>query len=311
MRFTGAIARNRPLVILLVLCMLSLVSMATGTQGTVVHRGVLRGAAVAAYPFLKLQDLASRGADYVLDYFVGYNELRARDTVAREVETKLNAAMGSLWEARQENERLREMLAYQRGNPRLTLVPARVLASARGTLTIDRGALHGVREAMGVITPEGVVGMITETGRLAATVATLHHPRCNVGAMVMRNRVRAYDGVIKASKSDLSVLCTLEYIDVNDDVRVGDMVSTSPESIFPPNLPIGRITRVHHSETLWRYADVRPAVDPYSVDEVFVVQRASLGPDVLTGAHQPAVAPSSATGAEMPDLRTLQDRLAP
>ena len=138
----------------------------------------------------------------------------------------------------------------------------------------------------------------------------MHHPHCNVGAMVERNRLRAYDGIIKASKSDLSVICTLEYIDVNDEVRIGDVVVTSPESVFPAGFTIGMIARVHHSETLWRYADVVPAVDPYGLDEVFVVKRAAMTSDALAGPASEVLRPVS-LAADMPDERTLQDRYAP
>ena len=70
--------------------------------------------------------------------------------------------------------------------------------------------------------------------------------------MVERNRLRAYDGVVHASRSDLTRLCTMEYIDIKDNVRIGDVVVTSPESLFPTGYLIGRVVAVHDSGTLWK-----------------------------------------------------------
>ncbi len=308
MRLFPTLTGNRPLALLVALTLLSLLSMALGTKATIVHKSVRRVAAMSAYPFLVAQRATASGTDYVLDLFLGYNDLRTENEARAHDLVKMKQSLTRLVEVQRENRRLRTMLKFQRDERRLSLLPASVLGTAKGLLTIDRGALHGVRESMGVITADGVVGIITEVGGRASTVATLHHPYCNVGAMVRRNRIRAYDGIIKASKSDLSVICTLEYIDINDDVRQGDLVVTSPESVFPSGYPVGTITRVHHSETLWRYADVMPSVDPYRLDEVFVVIKASLTAEELAG---PSATGDFSNAPEMPDNRTIQDRFAP
>ena len=276
MRLFSIISANRPLALLITLSMLSLLSMVLDTKATVVHQAVRRGAAMSAYPFLAAQRAVADSTDYVLDLVVGYNDLRSENAALRGDLVEMKESITGLVELQRENARLRGMLGFQREERRLTLLPAAVLGAAKGTLTINRGAAHGVRASMGVVTADGVVGLITEVGGRSSTVATLHHPHCNVGAMVLRDRIRAYDGVVKASKSDLSVVCTMEYIDMNDDVRQGDVAVTTPESVFPSGYPIGTISRVHHSETLWRFADVTPAVDPYRLDEVFVVVRAAL-----------------------------------
>jgi len=308
MKLLPTLSSNRPLALLVALALLSLLSMALETKATIVHEAVRRTASMSAYPFLVAQRASAQGIDYVLDMLYGYNNLRSENEARAHDLAQMKESLTRFAEVQHENARLRDMLGFQRAERRLTLLPAAVLGTAKGTLTIDRGASHGVRESMGVVTADGVVGVITEVGDRASTVATLHHPHCNVGAMVRRNRIRAYDGIVKASKSDLSVICTMEYIDINDDVRQGDVVVTAPESMFPSSYPVGTITRVHHSETLWRFADVTPAVDPYSLDEVFVVVRAALAPEELAG---PQPSPVASNAPEMPDNRTIQDRFAP
>src|SRR5690606_16604071 len=89
-----------------------------------------------------------------------------------------------------ENERLRRMLAFKQAERRLTLEPAHVLAnSLDGTLLIDRGSTHGISEGMGVINYDGVIGIVAKVEPFQATVFTLNHPRCQVSAVIKRNRV--------------------------------------------------------------------------------------------------------------------------
>jgi len=134
--------------------------------------------------------------------------------------------------------------------------------------------------------------------------------------MVMRNRLRAYDGIIHAGDNDLSRICTMQYIDTKDDVRVGDRVVTSPESLFPSGLPIGSISRVQHVDGLLRTAEVIPAVDPFQLDEVFVIVAAGEGADELIGpttteGTSPNLNNTFLGGSPLAGQRSMQERYAP
>jgi len=309
-------------VVLTVLVGASLLSLIRGTEPTGVQRGVVRAVAATAYPFLtaknRISDTVSRAYRFVADYENMKQESR---NLATEVADQKNrvARLASLEE---ENDRLRRMLNFTREHPQLTLEPVSVLESYKGMIRIDRGAVNGVRPSMAVITDEGVVGVVTEVLDFTSTVATLHHMDCKVGAMVSRNRLRAYDGVVHSSGNDLSRICTMEYIDMKEDVRVGDVVVTSPESLFPAGYLVGRVTAVHDSGgSLWKSAEIVPAIDPYKLDEVFLVRRDIEDPSYLAGtrgdflqeaaAAQAAAGEAVARGGETPDSRTLQERFAP
>ncbi len=317
----GRILReHRPLAVLLILSGLSLFSLVTGAESSVIHHTLARAVHVTSYPFLKLRYIAvavpSRAYSFVSDYDAVFNENIAlnREVVeAQKREATLHHVMA-------ENKRLRALLGFVSEQPRLTLQPATVLESYRGMLRIDAGTRAGVKPAMGVIAREGVVGVVTEVADFTATVATLHHTDCRVGAMVLRNRLRAYDGVVHASGSDFSYLCAMEYIDMKDEVRVGDIVVTSPESQFPAGLSIGPITAVRGGEGLWKSAEIKPAVDPYRLDEVMVIMRAVDDAPYVAGppaaleresAAYPAVETTHLQAPEMPDMRSLQERYAP
>jgi cell shape-determining protein MreC len=96
---------------------------------------------------------------------------------------------------------------------------------------------------------------------------------------------------------------------IQDDVREKDVVVTSPDSVFPGGLPIGWVRAVQRGrETLLQTADIDPAVDPYQIDEVFVVTGADLKWENMAGLVETS-APRG--GEELLDTQTLQERYAP
>jgi len=269
--------------------------------------GVRMAIALTSYPFLKALKAAEGGVDYAVGAVLAYDKACDEADMLKRRLGDMMQHVAQRNELLAENQRLRRMLAFTRSEPAFTLEPAEVIESFKGSLVIDRGALHGIRESMCVVTEEGIVGLITKVDALTANVATLHSVDCKIGGMILRNRVR---GMIHGSSSDLTRYCTMRYIDLKDDVGENDRVVTSPESIFPSGYPIGRVDRVNPTGSLWRTATVEPAVDPYRLDEVFVLRQAVRPARELAGAEPPE-APRRSVAPLMPDTRSLQDWYAP
>ena len=306
MLFSRRISEHRPTVILAVLAALSLASLATGTKASFLRDGIRTAVSVTAYPFLKALKTVENTFDYASNIVFSYHAAR-KDADAAHL--RLNEAMEQVAQRDElllENRRLRDMIHFARSQPRLTLESAEVIESFKGIIMIDRGSLHKVRESMCAVNADGIIGIVTQVNPLTANVVTLHNADCKIGAMIARNRVR---GVIYGSTSDLSPYCSMNYIDMKDDVRVGDIVVTSPESVFPSGYRIGRVAAVHDTKSLWKSADVEPAVNPYRLDEVFVLRQALPAPEETAGVASPEDVLSAAL--ELPDKRSLQERYAP
>lgn len=306
MSLSRRISENRSAVILTVLVILSLLLLATGTRGSRVDRAVRTAVSVATYPFLKALKSVGSGVDYLAGLVISYDASRKEAESARNraTEVMLHAVQRS--ELVQENKRLRNMIGFVRKETRFTLEPVEVLESFKGVVVIDRGTLHGMRESMCAVNQDGIIGLVTQTDPLTASIVTLYHADCKVGAMIARNRVR---GVVHGSSSELNPYCTMNYIDMKDDVQVGDSVVASPESIFPTGYPIGRVVAVHETGSLWKTAEVEPAVDPYRLDEVFILRQAVAKEEELAsrGREDPAAPPTPETSADL----SLQERYAP
>lgn len=314
MNLSRYLREHRPAVVLAAIVLSSLASLISGTEASLVQNGAKKAVAVTAYPFLKAKNYVAHIAAYAAGFVFNYDVLHKEHALLQADNLRLKTALVQSVELRQENERLRAMLNFAREAPRLTLEPAEVLESYKGMLRIDRGSFHGIEESMAVLCQEGVVGIITEVGLFTSVVATLHHPECKIGAMVQRNRLRAYDGVVHAAGSDLNRICTMEYIDMKNEVRVGDMVVTSPESVFPSGCLIGIVSASPQgSGSLWKTAEIAPAVDPYRLDEVFVVRRGVAPLEEMAAAAPPKPIPENEAAAapSAPDERPIQERYAP
>jgi rod shape-determining protein MreC len=311
--FLRLISRHRPVFILILLVTASLILLVTGTEAGIVHRGVQRMVSITAWPFLKAKNSIQDTVSGITDYVFRFEETARKKKELLEDAARMKVALGKLSELESENRRLREMLHFARAEARFTLEPVEVIESLHGMITIDRGRMHGIEASMCVITPRGVVGIVTDVGDFTARAATLHHRKCRIGAMVRRNRLRAYDGVVHGAQGDWQFICTMDYIDMKDEVRTGDRVVTSPESLFPAGYPIGTISSPPHgSGTLWKWAEVTPEVDPYRLDEVFLIRRAA--PLFEAPAQPEPVFPGRAADANapvQPDMRALQEKYAP
>jgi rod shape-determining protein MreC len=211
------------------------------------------------------------------------NALTPRQSLIQELEQlrrenqlwRLQAMQGD--EALRENVRLREMLgaAKQPGwNPKLGRVIGRDPANWWRTAQIDLGSRDGVRPYLTVITPEGLVGRISEVSLSRSQVVLVGDPNCKVTALVQETRDL---GVIVPSATDSTdnSLVDLTYLPRNSTLKPGLLVVTSGDgTIFPAGIPIGRIVDVRNIDLgLRTEARVKLAVNFNRLEEVLVLIR--------------------------------------
>ncbi len=270
MNILNTLKAYRSTILFVLICLLCIFSLLVETPSAPIKNILKQGFYLLTYPITSVKTQIGHFLDFLLNVFYKTDYLINENKTLKEELLRLRL---SLVEKAEKNHQLEKQLKVS--NPPdewkpLKLLQANVLEVYQGALRIDRGSRDGIHISQPVIVPEGVVGIIIETSLLSSVVATLHHRECRIGAMIKRERLRPYDGVIYPS-GDLRKICTMNYIDIYDDIRVGDLVVTSPESVFPPGLPIGIIQSIHESGTLWKSADITPIVDPYKLDSVFII----------------------------------------
>ncbi len=125
-----------------------------------------------------------------------------------------------------------------------TRVAARVvgadLSNHEWSVLIDRGRADGVRDGMAVVSPEGLIGRVALAAGSYSKVLLIIDPRHSVGARLADT---GETGAIRgAGAQDLR----FDLIDADAPVRVGESVVTSgyDRGLYPPGIPIGRVTQV-------------------------------------------------------------------
>jgi rod shape-determining protein MreC len=182
----------------------------------------------------------------------------------------LTDEVSRLREAQLENVRLRQMLDFKRRSP-YTMIAGKVIGKSlhlmRNTITIDLGETDGVYPGMPLVMDRGLVGRIIATSSHYAIGQLLLNKDFRASAKDSRSRV---DGIIQWSGGEHLLL---KNVPKTFDVQQGDTIITSTySSVFPPNIEIGRVTRVSDDPgTLFKRIEVISNVDFTRLEEVFVI----------------------------------------
>lgn len=174
-----------------------------------------------------------------------------------------------------ENERLRSMLDIKDSYKDFKLVAANVTGRDSSTwflsITIDKGTKHGLAMTDTVITPDGLVGHITDIGSDWAMITTILDSQSTVAVMVERTEdLATVDGDIDLSANGL---CKMTYIPKDSSITVGDIAKTSGfGGVYPKGITVGKILKIHpENKGVSQYAEIEPAVNFDRIYEVFVI----------------------------------------
>jgi rod shape-determining protein MreC len=113
---------------------------------------------------------------------------------------------------------------------------------ANNYLTINRGSNSGLKYGMGVISSNGIVGIIRSISPNFSLVMSILHNQTKISAAVSSNN---YFGSLVWKGADPRYM-NLDAIPKHATVHIGDTVQTSGYSnIFPKGLPIGLVEKVN------------------------------------------------------------------
>lgn len=167
------------------------------------------------------------------------------------------------------------------------------------TIQIDKGSSAGVHVDDPVVNGDGLVGTVSTVASDGAVVKLITDSSSGVSAVV--NSTGA-PGIVVPEVGNPTVLL-LQYISPSERVRVGDDVVTSGtisdqgRSLFPPLIPIGKVTKVDN-QNMNKAIEVRPFATLRRLDTVAVLNG-------TRGVHAPshvraALAGLAAAGKEPP-----------
>jgi rod shape-determining protein MreC len=281
--YDKTVRRRRAVLGLLVAGSLILLTAYFGESAGGGLHSVQRGVVEVVSP---IQEGASRALKPVRD-LIGW----VGDTIDAKGEVKqLKAERDSLRDraitgaaAARENDQLRKLLSIDRSRGLADEGPvgARVIGQDPNVwwsqVLINKGTSDGVLPNHPVVGPEGLVGVVTTAAPNSAIVTLLTDHRTAVGARIAESGVGGVIEVEAGRPNDL----VLNFTTRNDEVTPGQTVITAGTqsridrvtSLYPPRIPIGRVTRVDDPATDDQKVHVRPFANMRRLDFVQVLTR--------------------------------------
>jgi rod shape-determining protein MreC len=204
----------------------------------------------------------------------------------------------SLRDARSENERLRsERAQFERENRELrekirmmeqvttlrdwqsvsnydgvqAYVISRDANQLFNTIVVDQGLSSGVVKDQPVVTADGLVGRVINSGPFSAQVLLITDERHGAGAIIGQTVEGRSLGVVNGKKE---YLCEFRFIDPPKRVENGEQVITSgQDGIYPKGLLIGRVKRLDGGAAVLPQAvDIEPAAQLGKLETVLILK---------------------------------------
>jgi rod shape-determining protein MreC len=123
-----------------------------------------------------------------------------------------------------------------------TIISAKIIKNSYSNLdnyiTLNKGSKNGIKQDMGVITPNGILGIVENTSGKFSRVQSILNRKSNLNAKLKNSE--NFGSLIWDTKD----FNTVQLIDIprRIPIKVGDTILTgAASSIFPENIPIGSI----------------------------------------------------------------------
>lgn len=241
-----------------------------------------RGVKAVTAPIATGGEVITRPFRATVEWLTGFGVRREELDALSAQNAELRSAVAKLEEARQENERLKDLIGFVQASE-LEAVGAHVIGrpvtSWENTFTIDRGTDDGVEIGMPVLGANGLLGQTVLVTSRSATVRLLSDQRSGVAALLQAGRV---EGIVSGT---IDGTLELEFISVETTVVAGDIVLTSGlGGVYPKGLLIGEVSDVQSADNdLFQRIQVRPAAGLVGVEEVVVLIGAGTDPELESG----------------------------
>lgn len=253
--------------------------------------------AVVLYPaqWLALQpvQLAQTGFGYLTEL----KTARATEEAARLKLAEQSQRAGQVEQLLLENARLRELLGL---GERLQTPSqaAQVLYDATDPFSrrvvIGKGQLQGIEAGSPVMDESGVLGQVTRVYPFVSEITLLIDREQVIPVMNTRTGTRS---VAYGDPSPHGGMMELRYVSVTEDVKEGDLLTTSGvDGVYPPGLPVARVASVdRRSDTSFARIQCQPLARLQGVTHVMV-----LTPLASQDAAAALAAPTAAASAPAP-----------
>lgn len=157
---------------------------------------------------------------------------------------------------------------------KFVFLPAKVVNNSvsqeNNYITLEKGALQGVKKDMAVTGPDGIVGRVVLVSDNFSKVMSLLNHNSRVSAMLKKG---FYTGIIEWDGVDPDYV-TLRNITKSAAVQKGDTILTSNISgNFPPGLMVGTVSEINSEPASNFYLlKIKTATNFYSLQYAYIIE---------------------------------------
>ncbi len=134
---------------------------------------------------------------------------------------------------------------------------AKVLSSSinlqDNLIILDKGSKDGIKPDMGVISPQGIVGLVKEVSPNFSVVLSILSSKFNVSVKTQRSEVV---GVLTWDGRDYRYMQLGNLTNI-ESISIGDTIVSHYSLLFPPNYPIGIVSGGLKSKAIGGYYTVQ------------------------------------------------------
>jgi rod shape-determining protein MreC len=234
-----------------------------------------------------LQEAVSKVTDPIGNFFSTLVRLPAIRRENEELKTQIAEMQREFGEDTADQARLNEveaLLGLQESfSAQVETTAAQVIANGvsnfEWTITIDKGSSDGIQDEMPVVAAAGLVGHVVRVTPSSSIVQLIIDPESFVAGRLDGSGETGLlegegDGDLRMSQVDTEIQVLPDERVVTAGYRFGGVA----ESLYPPNVLIGTVSRVLSDENaLEKFVTVRPAVDFSTLSVVLVVLSSGSG----------------------------------
>ena len=171
---------------------------------------------------------------------------------------------------KKDNTRLRKILSLQDSSID-DAISAAVISRKTGSwwrqIILNKGSRDGVEIGNTVIGPGGLLGRVKNTSLFTSSVTLLTSPESKVAVWIDRIQI---NGLLVGVGDDYPSLILYSK---DDDIKVGDFISSSPAStLLPPNIPIGIVKSIDEQFKAKKTIKVALLAKPNVIDWVQILK---------------------------------------
>jgi rod shape-determining protein MreC len=242
--------------------------------------GIQSGGATVLRPFEVGAERVARPFRDAYGWFAGLVHAKSENARLRSEVDRLSQQIIQNQNAARENADLKRQLHYV-GLPSFpsgfdsvpTEIIGRPASEFQQQIDIAAGSENGIRKNDPVVSPDGLVGLVTQVAHSQAQVTLLTDPELPVSATDLTTKA---SGIVQHGQGPGTLI--LDRVQKSQTVRSGDWIVTSGfksqglSSLYPKGIPIGVVSGASLTDLdLYWQIQLRPRVDFGSLQSVIVL----------------------------------------